>query len=182
MVGKADCAWYDAKKQAVEEEPFNNKEYQIRDGKLYRYFPDTTGGHPENEWKQCVPRSLRKKVLRANHDDPTAGHLGVTKTTARLAQKYYWSGMFHDAVQYVRHCIKCQECKVMQRSPAGLMYTTPAAYPWDVVSADLVGPLPRSKKGHTVVVVLQDKFSKWIELQPLRHATAPAVAKSSPPS
>ena len=33
------------------------------------------------------------------------------------------------------------------------MHTTPAAYPWEVVSADLVGPLPRSKKGHTVVVV-----------------------------
>lgn len=58
------------------------------------------------------------------------------------------------------------------------MHTTPAAYLWDVVSADLVGPLPRSKKGNTVVLVMQDKFTKWIEQQPLRQATAPAVAKA----
>ena len=107
--GNTACTWYEAKKQAVEEEPLRNKGYQIRDGKLYRHFPDTTGGHPENEWKLCVPRSLRNEVLRANHDAPTAGHLGVTKTTVRFAQKYSCPGMFRDAAQYVRQCIKCKE-------------------------------------------------------------------------
>ena len=86
--------------------------------------------------------------------------------------------MFRDAARHVRQCTKCQEYKVSQQAPAGLMHTTPTAYPWEVVSADLVGPLPRSKKGHTVVVVMQDKFTKWIELQPLRQATAPAVTKA----
>lgn len=125
-----------------------------------------------------MPQLRREETLRANHDAPTAGHLGVNKTTARLARKYYWPGMFRDAARYVRQCRKCQEYKVLQRAPAGLMHTTPAAYPWDVVSVDLVGPLPRSKKGNTVVLVMQEKFSKWIELKPLRQATAPAVAKA----
>ena len=174
----ANKEWYDVKKRAVEETPLLHPEYQIHEGELYRHFPDTTGGHPEDEWKQCVPRPRRDEILRANHDVPTAGHLGVNKTTARLARKYYWPGMFRDAARYVRQCAKCQEYKVSQQAPAGLMHTTPAAYPWDVVSADLVGPLPRSKKGHTVVVVMQDKFTKWIELQPPRQATAPAVTKA----
>lgn len=95
-----------------------------------------------------------------------------------MAQKYYWPGMFRDTARYVRQCTKCQQYKVLQRAPAGLMYTTPTTYPWDVVSVDLVGPLPRSTKGYTVVVVMQDKFTKWIELQPLRQATAPAVTKA----
>ncbi|KMQ93757.1 gypsy retrotransposon integrase-like protein 1-like protein [Lasius niger] len=37
---------------------------------------------------------------------------------------------------------------------------------------DLVGPLPRSRQGHTWLFVMQDWFTKWIELTPLRHATA----------
>jgi len=47
--------------------------------------------------------------------------------------------------------------------------------PWEQVTVDLVGPLPRSTNEHTWLLVMQNRFTKWVELSPLRRATAPAV-------
>lgn len=44
--------------------------------------------------------------------------------------------------------------------------------------ADCLGPLPRSKKGNTSLLVLIDKFSKWVELIPTKRATANDVVKA----
>jgi len=47
-----------------------------------------------------------------------------------------------------------------------------------LVTLDLIGPLPRFTNGHVWLLVMQDRFSKWIELKPLRRATAPAVTRA----
>jgi hypothetical protein len=44
--------------------------------------------------------------------------------------------------------------------------------PWVTVTTDILGPYPRSKKGNQYVVVFHDYFTKWVELNPLRSATA----------
>lgn len=38
-----------------------------------------------------------------------------------------------------------------------------------------MGPFPRSKNGHTTLLVSQDRFSEWVEIEPLRKATTAAV-------
>lgn len=48
--------------------------------------------------------------------------------------------------------------------------------PWEVISTDLLGPLPRSKRGHTFLLVVTDYLSKFSLLCPLRKATSEAVA------
>jgi len=45
-------------------------------------------------------------------DAPTAGHMGIAKTIARIAEFYYWPGMFRDIANYVRTCKNCQTHKV----------------------------------------------------------------------
>jgi len=47
--------------------------------------------------------------------------------------------------------------------------------PWEIVCADFVGPLPRSRHGNTILLVFVDKFSKWVELIPLRKATSTSL-------
>ena len=41
----------------------------------------------------------------------------------------------------------------------------------------MVGPLPRSPKGHQYLLVVTDHFSKWVELFPLRKLTARAITE-----
>jgi hypothetical protein len=49
-------------------------------------------------------------------------------------------------------------------------------HPFYLVSIDLVGPLATTMRGFTYIMVVQDAFSKWIELIPLRDMRASSVA------
>lgn len=46
--------------------------------------------------KVITAKDERKRVLRSCHADPTSGHFGVTKTWRRLAERFYWRGMYQD--------------------------------------------------------------------------------------
>jgi len=41
---------------------------------------------------------------------------------------------------------------------------------------DLIGPLPKSKQGHVYALVIQDYFTKWPEVIPLKDVTTKSVA------
>ncbi|KAJ2091797.1 hypothetical protein GGI09_005974, partial [Coemansia sp. S100] len=60
--------------------------YELVDGLLY-YIADT---HP----RLCIPHTdeLRFAIIQHNHDLPTAGHLAVDATLARL-HDFYWPRM-----------------------------------------------------------------------------------------
>ncbi|XP_032689013.1 uncharacterized protein LOC116852603 [Odontomachus brunneus] len=135
--------------KAVRRQPADHPDYLFRNGRLWHhrlydlYFCDT----PYNtQWKQYVPWEDQERVMRENHDAPTAKHLGVAKTISRVAQTYFWPGM--------------------QRS---------IARPWEQVSVDFVGSLPQSRNDHTSLLVLQDRFTKYMELQHLQKATTTAI-------
>ncbi|KAH8246588.1 hypothetical protein KR032_002834, partial [Drosophila birchii] len=85
--------------------------------------------------------------------------LGIASCN-RVAQRYYWPGLFRDVARYVRHCLSCQRYKVSQEKPAGQMFTRQVEKTFHVLCADFVCPLPRSKQGNTMLVVFLDSFSK----------------------
>ena len=49
--------------------------------------------------------------------------------------------------------------------------------PWCVITADMI-ELLRSKGQYRYVLVMQDLFTKWLELKPLRKADGKAVARA----
>nr|XP_012234646.1 PREDICTED: uncharacterized protein K02A2.6-like [Linepithema humile] len=174
------CRWYNRIKAAVKNKPEELPDYKIINGQLFRHKIHDLNFHetPSTEqWKKCVPKNQRLSVLKRLHDDPTAGHLGITKTIARIAQIYYWPGMFREIAKYVRCCENCLAFKITQEKPAGNLHTAPVIAPWQQASVDLIGPLPRSKQGHTWLLTILDRFSKWIEMVPLRRATATNLAR-----
>ena len=44
-----------------------------------------------------------------------------------------------------------------------------------VVAADIMGPLPRSKTEFQYILVIQDLFTKWVKVIPLRVATGKKI-------
>lgn len=174
------CNWYRRVEAQVRQQPHEVPDYQIRNGRLIRHilhdlnFTETPA---QDQWKFCVPREQRGKIIQEYHDKPTAGHLGIAKTIARIARRYYWPGMFRDIAKYVRSCTNCLAHKAEQRKPAGLMHANPVQRPWEQVTVDLIGPLPRSRQGHIWLLTMQDRYTKWLEMRPLRKATASAVTR-----
>lgn len=123
-----------------------------------------------------VPASHRAAVIRTNHDYITGGHLGMFKTTRRIAQSFTWRRMKSDVQDYIRGCDTCQKTKSPNRGPYGLMDSKLARGPGQSVSCDLIGPLPRSASGHEHALVIVDDFTKNLEVYPLVRATANTVA------
>lgn len=175
------CAWYNEMRKKVLGNANKYPDFLVRDGKLYKHFHERHSLDDDAEqsaWKLCLPKPLRQRALHECHDAATAGHLGITKTIARLAQQYYWPGMFREAANHVRKCDSCRTFKTSQRQTAGKMHHRQISSPADTLAADLIGPLPRSTNGHTHALVVQDIFTKWVEARPLRKATAAAITKA----
>lgn len=173
-----NCEWYNKLMDEVVQEPAKHPDYSIYDGDLYRKFPGKPTEDPATAWKLCVPKPDRDIVLKEIHDDPEAGHLGTTKTSARAALKYYWPGMFRDVRTYVRKCESCNKFKFNQAKPYGEMYYRHLQSPGQLISVDLMGPFPKSKKGHMYLLVFQDCFTKWVELHPLRRASTKPIIEA----
>lgn len=120
----------------------------------------------------------RATIFVENHDAAQAGHLGINKTYQRLAQRYYWPGMYRDVVRYINSCEICQRLKVPQSKPAGEMGKRDPEGPWNMVAVDCMGRFPRSKKGFTHIIVYQDIFTKWIEVEAIRAANGVNVRRT----
>jgi hypothetical protein len=48
----------------------------------------------------------------------------------------------------------------------------------ETLHIDLIGPFPRSKNGHTLILTIVDGFSRFSNLVPLRKGTATAIVKA----
>ncbi|KAH8320338.1 hypothetical protein KR059_003817, partial [Drosophila kikkawai] len=143
-VEPSQCKWVRKMILQVTQEPGKFLDYRIEGGQLYRMTGNTPQEEDQVPWKLCVGQEYRQRVLQECHDHPTAGHLGTRKTGKRVAQKYYWPGLFREVTKYVRRGPTCQKYKVSQLKPAGRMFTRQVKEPFSVVCADFMGPFPRS--------------------------------------
>lgn len=168
--------WYSSLKKKVQENPIAYEKFAVKDDLLFKLI--STGPNEPLKWVQLLPAEKRKEALCQAHDVPTSGHGGFFRTFNRLRQTCYWPGMKTAVKNYVERCHTCLSTKKDRRRPPGLMGSQRiVSEPTEVVSTDLVGPLPRSKSGHTYLSVITDAFSKYVWLRPLRVGKAKNVCK-----
>jgi hypothetical protein len=73
-----------------------------------------------------VPESkLKEKIMKAMHDTPLTGHLGYFKTYRKIRERFSWKGLKDDVLRHVRECVTCQQNKVEQTCPTGLLQPLP---------------------------------------------------------
>ena len=110
---------------------------------------------------------LRKQCLSLHHYTPYAGHLGRDRTKRLIMQTYWWPTLDRDVTQFVSTCDFCQKNKASNQKPAGLLQ--PLSIPefrWQSVSTDFITDLPKTKAGHTAILVFVDRLSKMVHFAP----------------
>lgn len=178
LVFKTSDPWYLNIYNGCKESPTSFLEYQIRNGKLYRFKKSLNPLNKEFEWKEVIPLEKRIETITKNHSEPIAGHLGIFKTFKRLALKYYWPSMYADVVQVVSSCDTCIAHKHQNHTTLGHMGRPKTCYrPFQMLSIDLVGPLPPTRKQNCYIFVVTCCFSKYCLLFPIRRATADVITK-----
>lgn len=166
--------WYRSMRERITSNPDNFPQWKIENDVVLKFVPSRLPLSSNlSEWKFLVPNSQRKRILESCHNPPTSGHFGFFKTFSRLQEKYYWPQMRMDVLKFVRSCLICGAQKSSNQKSMGLMGKEKIVnYPFQILAIDLMGPFPRSKKGHKWLVVVGDWFTKYNILYPLRSAKA----------
>ncbi len=131
-----------------------------------------------NKIVPLIPATLRERVLQILHDSPSSGHMGVDKTFQRLKGRVYFKGMRKFVEDYIITCGPCQRNKSPNKLPAGKMGVKPITSPWHTLYIDLLGPYtPSTSNRYSYTFVIVDGFTKYVQLHPLREATAATIGK-----
>ncbi|KAM0854747.1 hypothetical protein ACQ4PT_050237 [Festuca glaucescens] len=145
--------------------------YCIIDGELYR----------KRECRvklRCISGEQGQALLADIHEGTCANHVA----SRALAGKAFRQGLYcptalADAKDLVRTCDACQFHAKSIRQPAQALQTIPVSWPFATWGLDIVGKFPRVVGGHEYLMVSVDKFTKWVEVEPVRAITALAAIK-----
>jgi len=78
---------------------------------------------------------------------------------------YWWTKIKEDIKKYVQGCFKYQQNKVQHQKKAGKLHPLEIPQgPWQEISIDIIGPLPKSN-GKDAIVVIVGRFTKMIRLK-----------------
>ncbi len=142
---------------------------QIKDGLLFKHF------HKCNQQiylQLIVPLAMRKDVFYHMHSSSLSAHLGKTKTSEKLLQRYYWFDCRTDINNYIKRCDSCAASKSPSRKPKGPLGDMSVGAPLDRLATDILGPLPVTARGNKYILVVTDCFSKWVEIFAIPNQTA----------
>jgi len=110
-------------------------------------------------------RKTREIILKENHDEADIGHPGQHRMIELIKRTYWWPGLKEDVKNYIQGCFKCQQNKVQHQKKAGELHPLDIPQgPWQEISINIIGPLPKSN-GMDTIVVIMDRFTKMIHLK-----------------
>ena len=127
-------------KQGADQE---DEEYQLIRGVLYSIKRPS---YLAPEYPRLVlPQTYRNAVIDRAHKE--VGHMAVWKTMRRISDAYVWTGLRRSIQKRIQVCPTC--LLHSRRKDHFQMYDSqiPVA-PQQIVSADLIGPLPESTHGN----------------------------------
>uniref|UniRef100_A0A3B1KDF6 Gypsy retrotransposon integrase-like protein 1 n=1 Tax=Astyanax mexicanus TaxID=7994 RepID=A0A3B1KDF6_ASTMX len=145
----------------------------IKDDLAYR-VADLNGERVE---QMLVPRGRTRTILHLAHQHPLGGHLATDNTLARILRRFYWPSIRADVSRYCRSCSTCQLTSPYKPPPAPLVPLPIIETPYQRLGMDIVGPLPKSGRGHEYILVMVDYATRYPDAVPLRKATSKAIAK-----
>jgi hypothetical protein len=90
---------------------------------------------------------------------------------------FYWPTAPWDADQLVKHCNGCQRFSKHRNTPAAALKTILLTWPFAVWGLDMVGPFKIAPGGLTHLLVVVDKFTKWIEAKPIKKIDGSSTIK-----
>nr|GEV77433.1 hypothetical protein [Tanacetum cinerariifolium] len=113
----------------------------------------------------CIPKiGDQVRWLREAHTSKVARHFGVTKTLQNLQRYVFWPRMHQDVAQFMKGCVLCSTSKPTNRKVGLYTPLSVPNRPWESISMDFVGGLPRTRKGNDYFFVVVDRFSKMVVL------------------
>lgn len=119
-----------------------------------------------------------KEVVHNFHMTPTSGHIGQHRMYLKIREKFKWKNMKTDITNYVKQCSLCKINKVHRHTREKQVVTTTPSKPFEVLSADTVGPFMRTNNGNRYVLTIQCNLTKYVIFIPIPTKEASVIAKA----
>jgi len=147
------------------------KAYTIINGKIYKRSVTTV-------LQKCVEPEEGQEILKEIHQGECGHHASSRALVAKAFRHgFYWPSALEDAEALVKKCNGCQRYGSKIHMPASELRTIPITWPFAVWCLDMVGPFKTARCNYTRILVMVDKFTKWIEVKPIAKADGHTAVK-----
>ena len=125
--------------------------------------------------RPLVPAQQRRLVFDQIH---SLTHAGVRASTRLISARFVWPGLAADVKAWCRECVTCNTAKAPRQEKAPLEHIPIPQTKFSHVHVDLLGPWPVSQCGHTHLLTIIDRTTRWPEACPLRGISAEEVLQA----
>ncbi len=146
------------------------------DGFLYR-IDSGADNRRRRKLRMVIPESLQTEIICASHDDIMSGHGGYYKTLARVTRRFWWANMATMVKAWVATCRVCGARKLPSQPYREPLCPIETWKPMDMVSSDIVGPLPLTEAGNRYFLSMTCLLTKIVEFYPIPDLRAETVAR-----
>jgi len=122
-----------------------------------------------------VPTVFRGKLLALAHDK--TAHVGIRGMRRVLGKRFTWPGIHTDIVDFVKSCDVCLRINNAGNRKSKMIERRILCVPFESVCVDLVGPLPKGKRGAKYLFTYICLSSRWPDAVPMRTASAAEAAQ-----
>jgi len=129
----------------------------------------------------CTDASLSQSVIDSIKlvHNKEAGHGGARRTIAKLNRaKIFFPDMRACVEKFIKECPYCQKTSQRKVAITALPKTLASTVSMQQLHIDTIGPLPIDSQGYSYILVIIDKFSRWLLLYPLKTVTAQEAAEA----
>ena len=143
--------------------------YAVIDGELYKRSVSGV-------YQRCVSSVEGRQILQEIHAGDCGHHASSRSLVAKAFRHgFFWLTAFKDAEQIVRACDGCQRYARQEYVPAQELRIIPITWPFAVWGLDMMGPFQMTSCKKTHLLVAVDKFTKWVEVEPVTSCDASKV-------
>jgi len=101
----------------------------------------------------------------------------MSRTVEFISKKYWWETQRNDVSEYIKECDACAERKTGHRVVAPLGDALVTHEFLDVVSLDILGPLPVTERGNKYLLTFIDHFTLFCEAIPIVKQDTETIAR-----
>jgi transposase InsO family protein len=122
-------------------------------------------------FRPLVPASFRRPIF-----DASLAHPGIRAFRRLISSRFLWPRLASQVARWCRDCQQCQGAKVSSTPASPPQHIANPTQRFSHLHVDLVGPLPPSAGGHTHLLTVLDRYTRWAEAIPLRSTSAESCA------